>query len=462
MPSLSGNQSSSAMFSWPTTTNLNINLNSLSVYDLAVHDVSAEDANFSSASIGSAAFTSLEVGSSLHISGSMSGSTMTMTGLCQLPYLSAGVTTASSLAVNGSLSQSSGTASLQALCVPSINCSGVVSALGLGVSTASVGLCTATNMTISHNLVGSSANLSGNMTAGSLNVVGVGTFASVQGSTAKFSGPCTANTFMGTSLYCSGVGTIAGSLGVGTTQIEYGVSLDVNGTIVGRNAVTAPTILCNNFECIYGSESTGIVTTKTLNATNIKTGIITSTSFVGTNASLTGDLNVLGTITASALTGFSPLTLGTSISLTGAGTNLPCPIPSWARRITVCYAPISSTNTSVPSLQLGTSSTSFVGTYSGQSWAGNSLWNDVSTSIPTNNTGGGSGNFYGSVVLMLVTSGTGVGSSNWTFMGATCQPPNYGFTQAGSVKLSGVLSYVRVTTVAGTGNLSGNVSIYYE
>lgn len=72
MPSLSG--SSGASFSWPTTTNLSINLNQLSVYDLAVHDIKAENAYFTSASISSSMIVPSITASNLIVNGVVTAS----------------------------------------------------------------------------------------------------------------------------------------------------------------------------------------------------------------------------------------------------------------------------------------------------------------------------------------------------------------------------------------------------
>ena len=147
-------------------------------------------------------------------------------------------------------------------------------------------------------------------------------------------------------------------------------------------------------------------------------------------------------------------TSGTSIDFTG--------IPSWAKRITISLAGVSTNGTSPPVLRLGTSG----GIQStGYACVNNVL---VSTAVTvsdttgfligvntTNWSAGVVGN--GKIVLTLLDS-----SGTWTCSGAVAGSGATYFT-TGSKSLGGTLDRVRLTTVNGTDTFdAGSINILYE
>ena len=157
---------------------------------------------------------------------------------------------------------------------------------------------------------------------------------------------------------------------------------------------------------------------------------------------------VSGTVVAS--------TSGTSIDFTS--------IPSWVKRITVMFSGVSTTGTSIPTVQLGDSggieTSSYVGAYA--------RTNAGSVSAGTLGTGG----FYviaggwtaaatvsGSMVLTLLNSATNTWSATST-VGSSIGEISW---CGGSKSLSDVLTQIRITTAAGTDTFdAGSINILYE
>ena len=166
-----------------------------------------------------------------------------------------------------------------------------------------------------------------------------------------------------------------------------------------------------------------------------------------TLAAVTGTLApvVSGTAVAS--------TSGTSVDFTG--------IPSWAKRITVMFAGVSTNGSSVIQIQIG--STTF--TTSGYSSTG------LTTSLTTLNsttytTGFGlslnsaaAAAYTGVVTLVLQTSNTWVGTGSGQSIGANSTWATFGFAP----NLAGALDRVRITTVNGTDTFdAGTINILFE
>jgi len=145
-------------------------------------------------------------------------------------------------------------------------------------------------------------------------------------------------------------------------------------------------------------------------------------------------------------------TSGTSIDFTG--------IPSWAKRITVMFAGVSTNGTSVIQIQIGAGSVTTTG-YLG---AGGLFGSGASNAI--NSTSGfaitqavsAASVYHGSMVITLIAS------NQWVANGAFGRSDNavLNFGQ-GSVTLGGALDRVRITTVNGTDTFdAGSINIFYE
>jgi hypothetical protein len=164
-----------------------------------------------------------------------------------------------------------------------------------------------------------------------------------------------------------------------------------------------------------------------------------------TNKTIQGGAITSGTAVAS--------TSGTSIDFTS--------IPSWVKRITVMMNGVSTSGTSNPLLQLGTSggvtSTGYVSTGT----------NQVNNASP-NSASSTAGFLFGEISLAAaLLSGiyviTNVSGNIW--IGSFCG--RYGTTQTcvggGSVTLGATLDRVRITTVNGTDTFdAGSINILYE
>lgn len=139
-------------------------------------------------------------------------------------------------------------------------------------------------------------------------------------------------------------------------------------------------------------------------------------------------------------------------------------IPSWARRITINFAGVSTAGSSSSVLiQIGTSggiqNTGYLSTASAinnanttvvsQFTAGVSPWNGASAAIT-----------HGSVVITLLDSSSGT----WCFNGQIARSDSTNtYWCAGSKILSGTLDRVRITTVNGTDTFdAGSINILYE
>ena len=158
-------------------------------------------------------------------------------------------------------------------------------------------------------------------------------------------------------------------------------------------------------------------------------------------ATATNSVNTLGTAVAS--------TSGTSIDFTS--------LPSWIKRITVMFAGVSTSGTSLKQLQIGSGSVSTSG-YAAVSQQGTSITTATSGFIVTSASGGDI--LSGTFVL------TNISGNNWIATGVIAGTNGTGvvFSIGGnSPSLGGTLDRVRITTVNGTDTFdAGTVNILYE
>lgn len=148
------------------------------------------------------------------------------------------------------------------------------------------------------------------------------------------------------------------------------------------------------------------------------------------------------------------------VSNSGTSFVLTTSIPSWAKRITVGIRNLTVSATASPIIQLGTSGGYEVSGYTGST----DLWSttaSVSTmsalGIELANGEATGQRIEGTLTLMLTTGNTWV----YTFIGggsSTLQTSSTG----GSKTLSGTLTSLRMTTVAGTATVSSTTYVLYE
>ena len=146
-------------------------------------------------------------------------------------------------------------------------------------------------------------------------------------------------------------------------------------------------------------------------------------------------------------------TSGTSIDFTG--------IPTGVKRVTVMFNAVSTSGTSLPQIQLGTSGGVETTGYVSLVTANNSAISANSTTGILVNAAGDPG--Y--VVTGIVTIAT-LSSNLWVSSIVTTTDSssgNYSTTGAGRKTLSGTLARVRLTTVGGTDTFdAGSINILYE
>lgn len=156
----------------------------------------------------------------------------------------------------------------------------------------------------------------------------------------------------------------------------------------------------------------------------------------------------------------SAITAGTAVSASSTSVDFTS-IPSWVKKITVMLSGVSTSGTSNPILQVGTSSgvttSGYVGTGSecGSSTNATSFTAGfgIRSALSTNT-------IQGIITLCCLNSSTNV----WVASGVTAQPSS-AFTHqiAGTVTLAATLDRVRITTVGGTDTFdAGSINILYE
>ena len=182
----------------------------------------------------------------------------------------------------------------------------------------------------------------------------------------------------------------------------------------------------------------------------------------------TTDTQTLTNKTLSGATWTSPssstITSGTAQNSTSGTAILFTGIPSWAKRVTVMLSGISTNGTSIPQIQLGTSSgpttTGYVGVVDGEVTAGG-----IAASLTT-----GLGLIRSGIAAATnIISGqavfTNVSGNNWVGIfvgGATTGGPAI-LWAATQITLGATLDRVNITTVNGTDTFdAGSINILYE
>ena len=205
---------------------------------------------------------------------------------------------------------------------------------------------------------------------------------------------------------------------------------------------------------------------------NSTTGITTPP--VSVQGATSGSISIVApdvagtnTQTLVAATGtLAPLIAGTAVAST-SGTSIDfTSIPSWVKRITVMFNGVSTSGTSPPQIQIGTSGGVQTTGYNGA----NSVIGAAAVVTASFTAGFGIGvnttnwaaasAFGGAIVLTLLDSSTGI----WACSGAvSLGTASSTFISSGYKSLSGTLDRVRITTVNGTDTFdAGSINILYE
>ena len=166
------------------------------------------------------------------------------------------------------------------------------------------------------------------------------------------------------------------------------------------------------------------------------------------------------TLTLAAATGtLSPLVSATAVTASGTSVDF-TGIPSWAKRITVMFAGVSTSGTSNRLVQIGSTTFTTSGYSSYAMLTGSSSLSYVSTGqtagfvMATNTAADVVG---GSMVLVNVTGNT------WASSHATSLVTTHASFGGGYLALGGTLDRVRITTVNGTDTFdAGTINILYE
>ena len=146
-------------------------------------------------------------------------------------------------------------------------------------------------------------------------------------------------------------------------------------------------------------------------------------------------------------------TSGTSIDFTG--------IPSWVKRITVCFSGFSSNGSSAYLIQSGSGSVENTG-YLGASTttAASASTSNYTTGFGIGNAAGATNVLHGIGTIVLLNSSTNLWA--FSFVGGNSDSTRAVFSGS-SKAFSGTIDRVRLTTVNGTDTFdAGSINILYE
>jgi hypothetical protein len=180
-----------------------------------------------------------------------------------------------------------------------------------------------------------------------------------------------------------------------------------------------------------------------------------------TSASLTTPTLTSPTIDGTP-TGVGVLTSGTVVAST-SGTSIDfTSIPSWAKRITVMFAGVSTSGTSLPLIQLGDAggieATGYTSSFTGGTSA-------ITTGTSTVGFVLGNSNYSAAFTNTGTISICLLGSNSWAASGVLSAHSGANFTGmvGGAKTLSDTLTQIRITTVGGTDTFdAGTINILYE
>lgn len=236
-----------------------------------------------------------------------------------------------------------------------------------------------------------------------------------------------------------------------------GVTLDA-GAAASNTTLTLPnvsgTVLQSGTAVTVAQGGTG--------ATSLTSGgaLIGNGTSAVTAVSPTTTGNVLFTTNGTSWSSTAKIVSGTAVAST-SGTSIDFTgIPSWAKRVTVMFAGVSTSGTSAILFQLGTSSGPTTSGYvAGGVRFGTSAVAGTSYSAGFGvNIAAAADTYSGAIII------TNVNSNTWSAQGTFgCNTSSLAFTSAGQVALAAVLDRVRITTANGTDTFdAGTINILYE
>jgi hypothetical protein len=182
-----------------------------------------------------------------------------------------------------------------------------------------------------------------------------------------------------------------------------------------------------------------------------------SATIVGPNTDSALQINIAG-----ADGTLAPMVSGTTTTISGTSVAF-TDIPSWVKRITVMLNGVSTSGTSVPIIQLGSTSyitTGYLGTggYIGTSAQGAAVF---TTGFGISSAGAAADIRYGTATLTKMDDSTWAYTAQVSLIGTASAP--YVVYGSGIVPVSGAVDRIRLTTVNGTDTFdAGSVNILYE
>lgn len=280
--------------------------------------------------------------------------------------------------------------------------------------------------------------------------------------------PMTGNLDMGNNRVTSVAAATARTDAIQTGQAQDGTFTYLTGT-AGTNTITASVTglaayaAGQEFRFVAAGANTGAVT---LNVNSVGAKAITKN---GTVALSGGEIISGQTVcvvydgTQFQLVNNPRLTNGTSQATT-SGTSIDfTSIPSWVKRITVCFVGVSVNGTSNPLIQIGDSGGIEATGYLGAGAGGANAATPGVTAYITGfgiNSADAANVLHGTVTLTLVNAAT----YTWVASGVLSNSQTAAWvTVSGSKNLSAVLDRVRITTVGGVNTFdAGSINILYE
>jgi hypothetical protein len=289
--------------------------------------------------------------------------------------------------------------------------------------------------------------------AGSANLTFDGAAVSVGGSTAITGASCASTT--ATVTFSNGQTIPVGSVVTitGVTPTGYNGSWVTTGTAtLNQVQFTVPSTLGS--QTVAGTLSYG-----NLNLGGNLIGGIASQALAAAGTNNSAVMTPLSTAQAiTALTPGNTIVRGTPVATT-SGTFIDfTSIPSWVKRITVMCNGVSTSGTSIPQFQIGTSggivATGYNGGASGFTSSGTT--NANSSGFKFGNSNAATNVYYGSAVITNISGNVWVENHVLNIGSAS-------YWGGGAVALSGVLDRLRITTENGTDTFdAGSINIMYE
>ena len=210
---------------------------------------------------------------------------------------------------------------------------------------------------------------------------------------------------------------------------------------------------------LNASTSSGLVSTADTSGTIELQSNGTTRLTVASGGITTTGTSSISNLTATGTFGGGVITSGTAVAST-SGTSIDfTSIPSWVKRITVILNAVSTNGTSLPIIQIGTSSgveaTGYLSTAQDGAASGSSTTGYLISRLATT-----ASSFTGNAVLCKVEGNT------WICSGDIAVQPTVSANVesiAGSKTLAGTLDRVRITTEGGVNTFdAGSINILYE